>query len=151
MDFWIWIVIAIFVLLGKAWNALSSQIDGETPKSEPKPAPPPRARPRPRPATARKPTGGWHAGQEELKKFFEQMQRSTPPPKLPRTKPSPLPPMAQPVTRAAPAPAAPPKPVPSQPATPARATQWAAALRDRQNLRHIILSAEIIGPPKAFQ
>ena len=41
-----------------------------------------------------------------------------------------------------------PKPVTAQPAQPSRSSQWAAALRDRQNMRNIIISAEIIGPPR---
>jgi hypothetical protein len=36
------------------------------------------------------------------------------------------------------------------PSPPSRASQWAEALRDRQNIRNIIISAEIIGPPKAM-
>ena len=34
------------------------------------------------------------------------------------------------------------------PAQPTRSAQWAAALRDKQNVRNIIISAEIIGPPR---
>jgi hypothetical protein len=35
------------------------------------------------------------------------------------------------------------------PAQTSRASQWMEALRDRNNIRNIIISAEIIGPPKA--
>jgi hypothetical protein len=35
------------------------------------------------------------------------------------------------------------------PAQTSRALQWMEALRDRNNVRNIIISAEIIGPPKA--
>ena len=41
-----------------------------------------------------------------------------------------------------------PKPVATPPVQPSRSSHWAAALRDRQNIRNIILSAEIIGPPR---
>jgi hypothetical protein len=47
-------------------------------------------------------------------------------------------------------------PVATQPAvaTPAtaqvsRTSQWMEALRDRNNIRNIVIAAEIIGPPKA--
>jgi hypothetical protein len=35
------------------------------------------------------------------------------------------------------------------PAQSSRATQWTEALRDRRNIRNIIVAYEIIGPPRA--
>jgi hypothetical protein len=35
------------------------------------------------------------------------------------------------------------------PAQSSRASQWTDALRDRQNIRNIIVAYEIIGPPRA--
>jgi hypothetical protein len=35
------------------------------------------------------------------------------------------------------------------PAQSSRASQWTEALRDRQNIRNIIVAYEIIGPPRA--
>ena len=67
----------------------------------------------------------------------------------------------QPVARAAPPPTPPPAPKPEAPppapkaepplaaaVSPSRASAWTEALRDKQNIRNIIISAEIIGPPK---
>ncbi|HTS19743.1 MAG TPA: hypothetical protein VMP11_19360 [Verrucomicrobiae bacterium] len=89
----------------------------------------------------------------------------------PLTVPTPLVPMAEIFQPPAPAPAlpapaqsqssppAPPEepPAPAQTtenpptlaAEPARTSQWMEALRDRQNLRNIIVAAEIIGPPRS--
>ena len=53
-----------------------------------------------------------------------------------------------------PPPPAPPEPVATPatvPAKPSRKNPWAEALRDRQNIRNIIISAEIIGPPKSMK
>ena len=89
---------------------------------------------------------------DQIRRFVEQLSgQPTPiapvaPPPIPTAAPPPSPPTPEPVTDApelkqtiADAPA---------PAQPSRATQWAQALRDRQNIRNIVISAEIIGPPR---
>ncbi len=89
---------------------------------------------------------------DQIRRFVEQLSgQPTPippvaPPPIPTASPPPSPPTPEPVTDApelkqtiADAPA---------PTQPSRATQWAQALRDRQNIRNIVISAEIIGPPR---
>ena len=89
---------------------------------------------------------------DQIRRFVEQLSgQPTPvppvaPPPVPTAAPAPLPPTPEPVTDAldlkqtiADAPA---------PTQLSRATQWAQALRDRQNVRNIVISAEIIGPPR---
>ncbi|HUJ11742.1 MAG TPA: hypothetical protein VL171_17165 [Verrucomicrobiae bacterium] len=100
--------------------------------------------------------GNWKVDPEQIRRFIEQLsgepQATAPPPVAP-------PPIQE-------APAPPPAPVPTtaltatmptmaevlaRPSTPSRAAQWTEALRDRQNIRNIIISAEIIGLPKALR
>ncbi|MGA2139211.1 MAG: hypothetical protein ABSH14_10155 [Verrucomicrobiia bacterium] len=93
---------------------------------------------------------------DDMRQFVEQLSGKAQPP------PPPLPPVARPPARKAEPPPPPtPEPVATAPvaaqtvaAAPApaqtsRALQWMEALRDRNNIRNIIISAEIIGPPKA--
>lgn len=90
---------------------------------------------------------------DQIRRFIEQLSgQSAPqppavPPPIPVTPPPPPPSKPEPV---------PDTPDTGQtiaetplPALSARATQWAQALRDRQNVRNIIISAEIIGPPRS--
>ena len=141
-DFIVWLIIFAVVALAKAWSRLQQQIDEDS--SAPPPKPPVAKRPlRPRllPPQPRKPGGG-----TDLRDFMEQLQRKLQP---------------QPVARAAPPPTPPPAPKPEAPPTapkaepplaaavsPSRTSAWTEALRDKQNIRNIIISAEIIGPPK---
>jgi hypothetical protein len=112
------------------------------------------------PRTAARPVGspapreGWKIDPEQIRRFVEQLSGqppSTPPP--PVASPPPVqkapPPTPEPVAAAAPESQPVMAEAPAPPAT-SRAAQWAEALRDRQNIRNIIISAEIIGPPKAF-
>jgi hypothetical protein len=109
---------------------------------------------RPTPRTAARPVGspapreGWRIDPEQIRRFVEQLSG--------QPQATPQPPVAPPPIHEAPAPAPMPEPVataaetkPTIPVTTSRASQWAEALRDRQNIRNIIISAEIIGPPKA--
>jgi hypothetical protein len=112
------------------------------------------------PRTAARPVGspapreGWKIDPEQIRRFVEQLSgqpRSTPQP------PVAAPPPVQKAPTPAPEPivatAAETKPAMAEaeaPPTSSRAAQWAEALRDKQNIRNIIISAEIIGPPKAF-
>lgn len=93
---------------------------------------------------------------DDIRQFVEQLSGKAQPP------PPPPPPVARPPARKA-EPPPPPKPEPAPaapvaaqtvaaapaPAQTSRALQWMEALRDRNNIRNIIISAEIIGPPKA--
>ena len=67
------------------------------------------------------------------------MERLT---RRPQPKPAAAPPPAEPAA----APVAK-TPVPEPPR---RSSPWVVALRDRQNLRNIIISAELIGPPRGL-
>ena len=148
-DFAVWLIIAIIVAVGKLWNKfVATQSDEE----ETPPTPPPvrrAARPQsgpvssPAPPMPRPVITEPHDREDSGKDLRDFMERLTRPP--------------QPKPVAAPAP--PPKPPPAEPAAapvaktpvpepPRRPSRWAEALRDRQNLRNIIISAEIIGPPR---
>jgi hypothetical protein len=95
---------------------------------------------------------------DQIRRFIEQMSGKTQPPPAP-----PPPPIQPPRTREVEPPAPLPQPEPVQdvpaatqtpvkapvPAQTSRASQWAEALRDRNNIRNIVIAAEIIGPPKA--
>lgn len=114
----------------------------------------PRATPPPVPTPV---PAGRKVGADEIRRFIEQLSGQSqtpaaPPPPIPSTpvrtaEPPPLPPKPEPVVEA---------PVATQtiasapvPAQTSRASQWMEALRDRNNVRNIIISAEIIGPPRA--
>jgi hypothetical protein len=140
---------------------------GTPPRLQPRPAitptprvyrPSPPQRAAPRTTFPRVPTsmfGERKVSTDEIRRFVEQLsgkpQPPPPPPvappPVPRAEPAPLAPRPEPVTAA---------PVATQtvvespaPGQTSRALQWMEALRDRQNIRNIIISAEIIGPPKA--
>ncbi len=146
---WVWLIIAIIVVIGKLWNRfVTTQAEEEEPPPAPRPPPVRRqARPRPRPAPApvrQEQEKDRQAPPEDLREFMERLTRPPQPkpvmPPPPITQRVPPPPAPKPAMPAAPPPA------PAQ--TSRRASQWAEALRDRQNLRNIIISAEIIGPPR---
>jgi hypothetical protein len=140
------------------------QIPRPQPQPRPAVAPIPRAtRPPPRtvPRTTARPVppptrGEWKVDADQIRRFIEQMGGKAQPP-------SPSQPVPPPPAREAEPPAPPPQPEPardapaatqttakaSAPAQVSRASQWAEALRDRNNIRNIIISAEIIGPPRA--
>jgi hypothetical protein len=117
---------------------------------------------RPVPRTAARPVGspapreGWRIDPEKIRRFVEQLSGQPPSTPQPPVAPPPIHKAASPAPtpQAEPAAALPAtKPamadVPA-PSTTSRASQWAEALRDRQNIRNIIISAEIIGPPKSL-
>jgi hypothetical protein len=110
------------------------------------------------PRTAARPVGSpapreaWRIDPEQIRRFVEQLSgqpQTTPQP--PVAAPLPVQKAPPPSTEPVVATAAESKPVMAEaPApSPSRASQWAEALRDKQNIRNIIISAEIIGPPKA--
>jgi len=152
----------------------SANDDGAPPTPRPKPQPPvqrPRVQPRPlvtsapaprgsrmqqpmapraRPSTAAAPVRGQRRPDaEQLRRLVGQLAEN--PPVLP-SRPMEPPPaatakMALPEPEATPAP--PPSPAGPEPMQRSRASQWRGALLDRQNVRNIIIGAEVIGPPKA--
>ncbi len=150
MEFWIWVVIAIVVAVVKALGKLQSAAEEEPIPVPPKPQPqrPPRTRPRPSaapPQATPAPVGGWRADPEHLREFITQLTRQAQPP-----------PIVPAAAREARKPEPKPEPQPKQQTAPAqvtehkpsRAAQWAAAVRDKHNLRNIVIATEIIGPPK---
>jgi hypothetical protein len=159
-QFWIWIIILIIIALAKGVEKLKSLAERKPPSS-----PAPSRRPRPVAASPRpvqmpppirsrtvvqpqSPPAGWQVNTEELRRFIRQVAGQAEPPPLP------APPQPR---RMTPPPEPPPPPLPPPPAPTAaaakrsrRATAWAAALRDKQNLRNVIVAAEIIGRPKGI-
>jgi hypothetical protein len=97
---------------------------------------------------------------DDIRRFVEQLSGKAQPPAAP---PPPPPPIARPAVRRAEPPPPPPMPEPAAvapvaaqtvlaapaPAQPSRSSQWMEALRDRNNIRNIVIAAEIIGPPRA--
>lgn len=168
---WIWLIVAGVVVIAKLLGNINaaSEVDEEA-AAPPPPTPRPRAaRPKPAPRTATprsatpppvrsaapakpvKPKSEWAAAPDQIRRFLEQMQKqmqtlqhppvAVPPPiRQAQPVPPPPPPPPPPTTKPAPAP----EPV----RKPARPNVWAEALRDKNNLRNIIISAEIIGTPK---
>jgi hypothetical protein len=173
----IWLAIFVVVSIAKGWSKMqqSGKSDSSTADDAP-PAPPgagPVVRPRPqlqrpqpqqRPGTvpapmarpaprvvprAKAPTPrGRQVDADGIRRFVEQLSGKPPLPSGRKAEPPPAPPRRpEPVAQAV---------EPKQPIVPApvpvqtsRASQWMDALRDRNNVRNIIISAEIIGPPKA--
>ena len=96
---------------------------------------------------------------DDIRRFVEQLSGKPQPPTAP---PPPPPPIARPALRRA-EPPPPPMPEPAAaapvatqtvvaapaPAQTSRTSQWMEALRDRNNIRNIVIAAEIIGPPRA--
>jgi len=116
--------------------------------------------PQPRPVST---SPGRKVSADDIRHVVEQMGRKPRP-----LAPAPLPPPAPLVAKAEafppPSPIPPPPPAPSPPEAAApvqavggapapaqedRASQWLEALRDRQNIRNIIIAYEIIGPPRS--
>ena len=143
------------------------QIQRPRPQPQPRPAvapvprtnypSPPRTVPRPTDRPIPPPTRGeWKVDADQIRRFIDQMSGKAQPPPPP-------PPVPHPPAREVVPPAPPPQPEPAPdapvatqttakapaPAQVSRASQWAEALRDRNNIRNIIIAAEIIGPPRA--
>lgn len=119
-DLIVWLIIAIVGIVKYLSSVKQAEADGETEVPE---APRPVAGPVSRPVRL--------------------------PPAIPRAVAAP--PVATPKPSPAPEPAPAPvhKPAPPAPEPATRTSQWAAALRDRSNVRNIIIASEIIGPPKS--
>jgi len=151
-DVIIWLIIGIVVMVAKGLGKLATP--GEDEPEEPAP------RPRPRPVNTGLParramarsvppvvkpvtTDAWTIGSGDLREFMDRLSG------VPKPQPAPPAPIAPPpvatpiVEKPAPTPVAP-------PAVAERRSPWVAALRDRSNIRNIIISAEIIGPPRGL-
>jgi hypothetical protein len=144
-DLIVWAIIAIVVAIAKGIGKLSSSAEEEieiddTPAAPPVARPRPGARPRaPRPIVQNNIPP---AVPTQIRAMMEQLAQ----PKRPTT-PSPTPPPL--VDAPAPVAAKTHTPPPTEPLRPSRSSQWATALRDKSNIRNIIIAAEIIGPPKS--
>jgi len=174
----IWVIIFVVVALVKGFTKLQKPADEDTtdldetprvtlpgtPRRQPQPRPvvaqaqraPPKlqrtAAPMgPRPVTGPK-SEVRRIDADQIRRFIEQLsglpasQPPVVPPPIPTAAPPPPPPEPEPVTDA---------PDTKQtimntpaPVQPSRAAQWAQALRDRQNVRNIIIASEIIGAPR---
>lgn len=136
------------------------------PRLQPRPVAPPTARPAARPqqpvlpqaTPSRAPApmrGERNVDAEQIRRFVEDLGGK---PQLPPPVPVPSAPVARaetPLPPSTPEPTASattiPQTIAGAPAPQLRSSnsQWMEALRDRQNIRNIIIAAEIIGPPKA--
>ena len=177
IDGLIWVIIFVVVALVKGFTKLQKPADEDTSDSEEPPlvVPPrtPRRQPQPRPVVVpaprttatlprtaapmgprpvAAPAGGMRRiDADQIRRFIEQLSGQ----------PTPQPHVVQPPVPSAAPPPPPPKPEPvmdapdtkqtiaAPPTQSSRATQWAQALRDRQNVRNIVIAAEIIGPPRS--
>jgi hypothetical protein len=177
---WLIVVVMVALAKGwgklqKQIDEDSSQSKEQPPVARPKPQRPrPQMRPvvpmartaqpsqRAAPVTARPPVGSptpreaWRVDPEQVRRFIAQLSgqpRPVPPPpvqaRIPKAEAIAPPPVAPTPEPAPAAPIAQPTMAETPPKA-SRASQWAEALGDRQNVRNIIISAEIIGPPKAF-
>jgi hypothetical protein len=134
-DVVVWLIIAIVVGLSKAFGKFQESRANTPPAELPKQPAPPVLRPQPR----RQPPPDYLrklSRPPEPRRVPTPVQRSAVPPR-PATEHVRA--DAAPPTRAAPVP------------KPAAASPWMEALRDKTNLRNIIISAQIIGPPKALE
>jgi hypothetical protein len=162
--FYIWIVIMIVVgiskLIEKAKQAAASDTQQtETRRSRPRPSPTVRpATVRPPPPVIKPQREAWEVDEDELRRFLGEMSGEAEVERAPPPLPPPVTAWSQPepaVEVETPAPAMR-KSDPAMTAfqqtaeTPSRAAQWAAAMRDPNNLRNSVIAAEILGPPRAF-
>lgn len=168
IDSWIWVIIFVVVAASKLWSQFQQKTEGGDQASEPMASKPPpilpvgrqelpSAHPIPRGPTAAPSSSSieekWGEAPKSLRDFMEQMRRQMQPPVARPAPPSvataPLP-VAEPVAPAEPVPAPEPEPVPAPTVVsePSRASRWSAAMRDKQNVRNIIIGAEVLGPPK---
>jgi len=121
VEFIVWLIVAVVVMVAKGLGKLATP-----PETAAAPAASPPHRPPPPKPAVRRPT--------------RRPAGETVPPVIQAA--------PQPVAeeKAAPQPAA---AVP--PAKPTRSAQWAAALRDRQNVRNVMIANEIIGRPVSLR
>jgi len=162
---WIWLiglpVVWLLQFLFKRWSGREGD------------EPPPVPKPKRKPQTRREPVGqakspgdvfgGRQSAAAQIRELLDQVrqgaQPSAPAPGAPppiretTSAPPPAPAVPRPIREAVSSPPPAPKPPSPSPSPiaepqPTPASVWAEALRDKQNLRRIIIAAEIIGPPK---
>lgn len=155
----VFIVIAIVVAIAKGIGKLS-QSSGENESATPAPTPRPRAK-TPRPIQNRRPVvvqptppvvrekeAEYREGPpRDLREFMERLSRPAVPPPIVHKAAPPVPVKPAPVEQTV-APAVAATKAPSTSAKEAPVAPWISALRDRKNLRNIIIANEIIGPPR---
>jgi hypothetical protein len=149
---WIWVIIFVVIALSQGWKKMAEQTGGDD--DEPAPPRPPTKRP-PRPLPVRpaappplhKQPDIWRVGEEKVREYIETVRQAAAPPPIRQATPVPVAPPAPAPEPVKPAPTPPPVVTHRQPS---RASIWATALRDKENLPNVILSAEIIGPPKGL-
>jgi hypothetical protein len=147
---WLWVIL---IIAGVIWQALSKlrteeQDEPESPPLIPKPRPPRPQRPQqsrpsttPRPTVAPRVPETWKVDAKQIGDFVEKASRVRQPPPPATAKPAP-------VASAAQAPKPVPRAAPASVEKPSRAAQWAKAMRDRDNLRNVVIATEILGPPR---
>jgi len=160
---WLWLIVFVVAWLWPVIRKVRSAGERD------KPPPVPKAKPKRRPQTRREPVGQDQrfgrrkAVADQIRVLVDQIRRGAQPParapgapapiretaSAPQPAPAVSPPIRETVSGPPPAPKPPPpSPSPIAEPQPTPASIWAEALRDRQNLRRIIIAAEIIGPPK---
>jgi hypothetical protein len=158
---WIW-----FIVVAAVWLLQLLRQHRSAGKRD-KPRPVPTAKPKRRPETRREPVGedqrfgGRKAVASQIRELVDQIRRSAQPPVPAPDAPAPIretvsaprpvraaPPPIVDSVRAPPSKLPPPSSSPIAEPQPTPTAVWAEALRDKQNLRRIIIAAEIIGPPK---
>ena len=140
MDFWIWVIIMLVVAVSKGLGKLQEMAQEEPTEKPATPRPTRSVRRRPpvqQPPQPPPPLREWQAAPETVRNFVQEVTRIA----------QPVPPASTPAPAPAPAPRPPPVARPAQ-ARATRAAQWREALRDRNNVRNIIIGAEVLGPPK---
>jgi hypothetical protein len=142
---WIWLVVVAVAWLLQFLAKRRSAGKGDKPPAAPKPSPKRSPQARREPVVQAKPFGGRQAAADRVRGSRDQTRRGAQPPAPAPPAPAPI---RETVSAATPAPEPPPSPSPIAQPQPTPASFWAGALRDKQNLRHIFISAEIIGPPK---
>jgi hypothetical protein len=160
---WFWLIVfavaALLQLLGKRQSARKSDEAPAVRKTKQ------RLQSRPPPfgqAAPPKIPAGSQGIADQIRRLLDEIQRAAQPPEPAPAAPPPIretvsaptpaaavpPPIQETAGAPTPAPKPPPSPSPITELQPTPASAWAQALRNKQNLRHIIISAEIIGPPK---
>ncbi len=147
---WIWLIVLgvvwLLQFLFKRWSAGEGDEAPPVPKPKPKRGPQRRREPVGQAKSPRDVSGGRQSAVNQIRELVDQLRQGAQPP---APAPAAPPPIRETVSGPPPAPKLPPpSPSPIAEAQPTPASVWAEALRDKQNLRRIIIAAEIIGPPK---
>jgi len=139
VEFWIWFLIVMVVAVVKGLGKLQ-ELAQEQPDESPVPPRLPSSRRPPKPLPQAR---EWKVDPEHLRQYVEKItgRAVAVPPPLPQTVGETAPPAVV---------SAPPAPPSGTERQNQQAAQWRKALHDRQNLRRIVIGAELIGPPKGM-